>query len=354
VVEENRCYSIGELSRRSGLSVRTIRFYSDVGVVPVSARSAAGYRLYDVEAVARLDLVRTLRELGLPLESIRALVHAQSSLAEVAAAHLKALDHQIQTLRLRRAVLRAAAKTNTTAAEVALLHRLATMSEVERQQLIEDFLDDTFGGTDANPELVAMLRAMRPELPEDPEPDQVEAWVELAELVQDPDFRASVRRMADTRQLNATPGTAPVCTLTSAPTFVSGWPLPLPLASTLPAARRQPSSTTSSSVTPRRSRPATHPATAPPYFAGWRSPTIREPSATSTCSTSSTAGPPSLPCPRSSTGSPARCALTPAAQNQASRPGKVCRTPTNLRALGYVRMRRALELTISLHPGSCI
>ena len=116
---------------------------------------------------------------------------------EVAAAHLKVLDHQIQTLRLRRAVLRAAAKTNTTHEEVALMHRLATMSEVERQHLIDDFLDDTFGDTNANPELVAMLRAMRPELPDDPEPHQVEAWVELAELVRDPDFRASVRRMAE-------------------------------------------------------------------------------------------------------------------------------------------------------------
>jgi hypothetical protein len=64
-VEENRSYSIGDLSRRSGLSVRTIRFSSDVGVVPASARSASGYRLYDVEAVARLDLVRTLAKLGL-------------------------------------------------------------------------------------------------------------------------------------------------------------------------------------------------------------------------------------------------------------------------------------------------
>lgn len=51
-MEENRSYSIGDLARRSGLSVRTIRFYSDVGVVPVTARSASGYRLYDVEAVA--------------------------------------------------------------------------------------------------------------------------------------------------------------------------------------------------------------------------------------------------------------------------------------------------------------
>jgi hypothetical protein len=38
---------------------------------------------------------------------------------------------------------------------------------------------------------------MTPELPDNPETEQVEAWVELAELSQDPDFRASVRRMAD-------------------------------------------------------------------------------------------------------------------------------------------------------------
>lgn len=49
---------------------------------------------------------------------------------------------------------------------------------------------------DANPELVALLHAMKPELPEDPEPAQVEAWIQLADLVQDPEFRASVRRMA--------------------------------------------------------------------------------------------------------------------------------------------------------------
>jgi hypothetical protein len=97
-------------------------------------------------------------------------------LPEVAAAHLKALDHQIQTLRLRRAVLRTAVNTTTTPEEVALMHRLATIFEVERQHLIDDFLDDTFGDTTANPKLVAMLRAMRPELPDDPEPHQVEAW----------------------------------------------------------------------------------------------------------------------------------------------------------------------------------
>lgn len=190
-------YSIGDLARRSGLPTRTVRFYSDCGIVPESARSHAGYRRYDDEAVARLDLVRTLRGLGLPLETIRSLLAAQTSLSEVARTHASLLDEQIRTLRLRRAILRAVSNTETTMQRTVLMQQLVTMSETERQSLIDDFLDEAFGGTDANPELVELLRTMRPKLPDDPSPAQVEAWVELAELVRDPDFRTAVRRMAE-------------------------------------------------------------------------------------------------------------------------------------------------------------
>ncbi|MFH9067721.1 hypothetical protein ACH4GM_42010 [Streptomyces coeruleorubidus] len=62
---------------------------------------------------------------------------------------------------------------------------------------LTDFIDDTFGGFDAPPDLVDMIRTVMPELPDDPEPHQVDAWVELAELTQDPDLRAAVRRMAE-------------------------------------------------------------------------------------------------------------------------------------------------------------
>ncbi|NPD03339.1 MerR family transcriptional regulator [Nocardioides sp. zg-1308] len=194
---DDQMYSIGDLARRSGLPTRTVRFYSDAGVVPESARSHAGYRRYDQEAVARLDLVRTLRDLGLPLDTIRSVLAAQTSLSEVARTHVSLLDEQIRTLRLRRAVLRAVATTETTTPRAVLMHQLVTMSEFERQRLIDEFLDEAFGGVDANPELLELLRSMRPELPEDAEPAQVQAWVELAELVRDPDFRAAVRRMAE-------------------------------------------------------------------------------------------------------------------------------------------------------------
>ncbi|MFE7580134.1 MerR family transcriptional regulator [Streptomyces gardneri] len=190
-------YSIGELARRTGLTVKTIRFYSDRGIVAPTDRSPAGYRLYNIDAVARLDLVRTLRELGLDLPTIRKVVDRELSLPEVAAAHAEALAVQIRVLRLRRAVLTAVAERGSTPEETELMHRLAQLSEDERRRLIGDFLDVVFGGLDAAPAFDGVMRSMTPELPDNPEAEQVQAWVELAEMSLDPDFRAAVRRMAE-------------------------------------------------------------------------------------------------------------------------------------------------------------
>ncbi|MFH8419241.1 MerR family transcriptional regulator [Streptomyces collinus] len=190
-------YSIGELARRTGLTVKTIRFYSDRGIVAPTDRSPAGYRLYNIDAVARLDLVRTLRELGLDLPTIRKVVDRELSLPEVAAAHAEALAVQIRVLRLRRAVLTAVAERGSTPEETELMHRLAQLSEDERRRLIGDFLDAVFGGLDAAPAFAGVMRSMTPELPDNPEAEQVQAWVELAEISLDPDFRARLRRMAE-------------------------------------------------------------------------------------------------------------------------------------------------------------
>ncbi|MGH3391828.1 MAG: MerR family transcriptional regulator [Actinomadura sp.] len=190
-------YTIGELARRTGLSVKTIRFYSDSGVVPPTVRSPAGYRLYDLDALSRLDLVRTLRDLGVDLATVQRVLAREISVPEVAAAHAEALDVQIRTLRLRRAVLRAVAKRGSSPEEMELMHKIAQLSDEERRRIIGDFIDATFGGLDANPEFVAMMRSAMPELPDDPAPEQVDAWVELAELVQNADFRARVRQMAE-------------------------------------------------------------------------------------------------------------------------------------------------------------
>ncbi|WP_406212501.1 MerR family transcriptional regulator [Streptomyces canus] len=190
-------YSIGELARRTGLTVKTIRFYSDRGIVAPTDRSPAGYRLYNIDAVARLDLVRTLRDLGVDLPTIRRVVDGELPLPEVAATHAEALAVQIRVLSLRHAVLTAVAERGLTAEETDLMHKLAQLSEDERRRLIGDFLDAALGTLDTDSAFAGIRRSMTPEIPDSPQAEQVRAWVEWAELAADPDFRAGVRRMAE-------------------------------------------------------------------------------------------------------------------------------------------------------------
>ena len=49
--------AIGELSRLTGVPVKTLRFYSDEGLLPPTERSSSGYRLYADEALVRLDRI---------------------------------------------------------------------------------------------------------------------------------------------------------------------------------------------------------------------------------------------------------------------------------------------------------
>lgn len=189
-------FSIGELARRTGLSVKALRYYADIGLLPPSSRTPAGYRRYDLAAVGRAGLVRSLRELGLPLAAVRAVLGRETTLAETAALHAEALDAQIRVLRLRRAVLCAVAERGSDPEEMEFMHRIARLTDEERHRVIEGFVDETFGGHDANPEFVGLLRASVPVLPQDPGPAQVAAWAELAELVADPGFREAVREMA--------------------------------------------------------------------------------------------------------------------------------------------------------------
>ncbi|GAB3148648.1 MerR family transcriptional regulator [Microbispora hainanensis] len=192
-------YTVGQIARRTGLSVHTIRFWSDSGLIAPTGRSAGGYRLYDAAAVARFDLVRALRELGIGLEAVRRILARQATVAEVAEVHAQALDAEIRALKLRRAVLRTIAKRGGTTEETTMTHKLAHLSAAQRQQVIDEFVENTFSGIalDGDAEVVAeWMRELPDELPDDPAPDQVDAWIELTDLVADEDFRQRLRRIA--------------------------------------------------------------------------------------------------------------------------------------------------------------
>lgn len=65
-------FTVGELSRLTGVTVRALHHYDELGLVRASERSAAGYRLYSHDDVLRLQQVLVLRELGVELAKIPA------------------------------------------------------------------------------------------------------------------------------------------------------------------------------------------------------------------------------------------------------------------------------------------
>ncbi|WP_297696892.1 helix-turn-helix domain-containing protein [Phenylobacterium sp.] len=96
---------IGELSRRTGCNIETIRYYERIGLLPAPARRGR-YRSYDGEDVGRLGFVRRARELGFTLDEVRALLGlaagGQAACAEVrnlAAGHLKDVRARIADLK---------------------------------------------------------------------------------------------------------------------------------------------------------------------------------------------------------------------------------------------------------------
>ncbi|MEW2132059.1 MerR family transcriptional regulator [Streptomyces sp. NPDC005435] len=202
--------TIGDLARATGLTVRTIRYWSDEGALPPLTRSAGGYRLYDAASVARLELIRTLRELGLGLTDVRQVLAGERTVAEVAAAHVVALDAQIGSLKVTRAVLSSVARRGSSAEETTLMNKLARLSAAERRRIMEEFVEEMFHGLDtADPEIRTRMRDSALSLPDDPTPEQVDAWVELAELVQDPEFRGQMRRAAEFNAADRGQGTPP-------------------------------------------------------------------------------------------------------------------------------------------------
>lgn len=88
--------TVGEVAKATGLTVRTLHHYDEIGLVTPSGRSASGYRLYSEADVERLHAVCTYRELGLSLEAIGELL-ADGDVGD----HLRR-QHRVVTERIAR------------------------------------------------------------------------------------------------------------------------------------------------------------------------------------------------------------------------------------------------------------
>ncbi|HEX7305849.1 MerR family transcriptional regulator [Lentzea sp.] len=156
-------WSIGDLAKASGLTVRTLHHYDEIGLVVASERTASGHRRYTPDDVRRLYQVRSLRQLGLSLEEVRSALSRSDSLRPLFEAQLAALNAQARQVEALRSRLTALLDGHTTES---LLSTLEMMSVYE-SYFTADQLDDLRSRAAAmGPEAVEGLKA---------------SWLELVE-----------------------------------------------------------------------------------------------------------------------------------------------------------------------------
>ncbi|GAA3164870.1 MULTISPECIES: MerR family transcriptional regulator [Streptomyces] len=182
-------WSIGELAERGGVTVKTVRFYSDRGLLPERSRSAGGHRRYGPDALDRLRLIRSLRALDLPVPQVRRIVDDEAGaggvLEDAVAGQLRQLGDRMAALRWREAGLR-------------LVQECPPQERADRLRLI--------GAVPAPPSTAPLARFWRawlpprmsaravaafleqavPAPPDDPTPAQVLAFARLHALVTRP------------------------------------------------------------------------------------------------------------------------------------------------------------------------
>lgn len=88
--------TVNEVCKIFGVSPRTLHYYDEIGLLSPSAVTAAGYRLYDGEAIARLQSILLFRELEFPLKEIKRIIESPNF------DKAEALNRQIELLRLRK------------------------------------------------------------------------------------------------------------------------------------------------------------------------------------------------------------------------------------------------------------
>jgi DNA-binding transcriptional MerR regulator len=194
--EMSKLLSIGEVAKRAGISVQTVRHYAKLGLVRPSAFTDAGYRLYSELDVAKLELVRTLRAVGFDLDTIAQLLTASIRATDAVNLQLQALEVQSRALQRQRVILRAVAQGDepVVLARLRRLHVLAQLDKLEREAFLAEQLQPSFAGKPTSP---AVWHAATADLPADMSEAQLEIWLELAEIASDRDFLDTLRRQGE-------------------------------------------------------------------------------------------------------------------------------------------------------------
>ncbi|MEU9981749.1 MerR family transcriptional regulator [Streptomyces sp. NPDC050856] len=177
---------IGELAERAGVTVKTVRFYSDNGLLPEASRSAGGHRRYGRDALDRLRLIRSLRALDLPLPAVRRVLDAEDGaggvLEDVVAGQLRELGSRLTALRWREAALRLVQECPP-GERADRLRLVGAVTAPPSTAPLARFWRGWLPSRMPARATAAFLEAAVPPPPDDPGPAQVLAFARLNDLV---------------------------------------------------------------------------------------------------------------------------------------------------------------------------
>lgn len=193
-------FSIGELAGDAGISPQTLRHYDRLGLLRPSTRSRARYRRYTLDDRARLELIRTLRELDVDLGTIRKLLHGATNLKAVVELQLATLEHQARLVQRRMSVIRVflASDDALDTQRLRQLQTLTRLESMEQREFLSTQLERRMAGGGSPGMRRALMDVVRIDLPPTPTREQLDAWLELADMVSAPDFLAQYRGQPST------------------------------------------------------------------------------------------------------------------------------------------------------------
>ncbi|GHO88626.1 MerR family transcriptional regulator [Dictyobacter formicarum] len=105
---QEKLYTIGAVAKLTGVPIKTIRYYTDIGLLPATDRTEARFRLYSTAAIWQLQLIRVLRQLEFSLEEIRAIIGGNLSVDTAIDWQLEAVAQHINRLQRVQEVLQQA------------------------------------------------------------------------------------------------------------------------------------------------------------------------------------------------------------------------------------------------------
>ena len=193
-------YSIGEAARMAGTTIKSVRYYSDIGLVQPVSFTESGYRLYSSKEIWQLNMITTLRSLGFSLTDIAKLQEGEISVHQAIQVQLEAVRHQRNLYERMEQTLEKALQIENSEESISFMQNIVDImkqsAETRQAQLMQKVrgkLDEQTVPPDWFQLLFSNIRQSIGSL-ENISVEQAVVWNKLKELWDSPGFAADFQQ----------------------------------------------------------------------------------------------------------------------------------------------------------------